>query len=70
MTEQTNKNFGRRQFLARAGKAGVSIAAAAGASYLLYDSTGPKEGADGEELVTLAYFSVQHRQKIDETRRC
>ncbi len=61
MTGQSDKKFARREFLARAGKAGVSIAAAGTASYLLYDATGPKPGASAEELVTLPDFSVPYR---------
>ncbi len=55
--------MGRRQFLARAGKAGISIAAAGTVSYLLYDSKGPKPGIDTEELVKLRDFSVAHRER-------
>jgi uncharacterized protein (DUF362 family) len=62
MTEQPREKLGRREFLARAGKAGISIAAAAGASYLLYDGKGPMPGVDAEELVTLPDFSVPHQQ--------
>ena len=58
MTEQNDKNFGRRQFLARAGKAGVSIAAAGLISYLLYDKYGPATGVDAQSLVTLPDFRV------------
>lgn len=58
MTEQNNKNFGRRKFLARAGKAGISVAAAGTVSYLLYDATGPRPGVDAKSLVTLPPFSV------------
>jgi len=58
MTEQSGEKFDRRKFLARAGKAGVSIAAAGTASYLLYDSKGPTPGVKTEELVTLPDFSV------------
>jgi len=61
MTKQTSKKFERREFLARAGKAGISIAAAAGASYLLYDSKGPRPGAETKELVTLPDFSIEHQ---------
>ena len=61
MTERNDENFGRREFLARAGKAGISIAAAGTASYLLYDSKGPRPGAKPEELVTLPDFSVPHQ---------
>ena len=61
MSEQTDKNFGRREFLARAGKAGTSIAAAGTASYLLYDSKGPEAAVKPEELVTLPDFSVPYR---------
>jgi len=58
MAEQTDKNFGRRQFIARACKAGVSIAAAGAASYLLYDRKGPKPGVKARDLVTLPDFSI------------
>jgi len=59
MTEQNNKNFGRRKFLTRAGKAGISIAAAGTVASLLYDSKGPKPGVDAESLVTFPeHFSV------------
>ncbi|MHC4574409.1 MAG: DUF362 domain-containing protein [Planctomycetota bacterium] len=58
MTEPNRKELGRRQFLARAAKAGIAIAAAGAASYLLYDPTGPKPGIDTEQLVTLPDFSV------------
>ena len=61
MTGQSDKKFARREFLARAGKAGISIAAAGTASYLLYDATGPKPGTGVEELVTLPDFSVPYR---------
>ena len=58
MTGQTDKNLGRRQFLERLGKAGLSIAAAGGLSYLLYDGKGPQANAKTEKLVTLPDFSV------------
>jgi uncharacterized protein (DUF362 family) len=59
MTEQKDKKTGRRKFLTRAGKAGISIAAAGTVSHLLYDSKGPKPGIDTKELVTFPeHFSV------------
>jgi uncharacterized protein (DUF362 family) len=58
MTEQDDKNLDRRQFLARAGKAGASIAAAGLISYRLYDRYGPATGVDAESLVTLPDFRV------------
>jgi uncharacterized protein (DUF362 family) len=59
MTNCDDKNFGRRQFLKRAGKAGASIAAAATASCLLYDAKGPlRHAIKAEQLVTLPDFSV------------
>jgi uncharacterized protein (DUF362 family) len=57
MTEKLN----RRQLLARAGKAGVSIAAAAAISRLLLDFEGPKAGVEDKESVILKNFSVQPR---------
>jgi len=58
MTEQNDRNLERRQFLTRAGKAGISIAAAGTVASLLYDREGPKTGVDTESLVTLPDFSV------------
>ena len=60
MVEQGDKRLGRREFLARAGKAGISIAAAGGVSYLLYDDKGPS-GKEVGELVTLPDFSVPYK---------
>jgi len=61
MSEQSDKKLNRRQLLTRAGKAGISIAAAGTVAYLLYDSQGPKPGVKAEELVTLPDFSVPHQ---------
>ncbi|MHC4545712.1 MAG: DUF362 domain-containing protein [Planctomycetota bacterium] len=62
MTNCNDKNLGRRQFLTRAGKAGISIAAAATASCLLYDSKGPSgQPVTTDQLVTLPDFSVPHK---------
>ena len=47
--------------MARAGKAGASIAAAGTVSYLLYDPAGPTAAGKPEELVTLADFSIPHQ---------
>jgi uncharacterized protein (DUF362 family) len=58
VTEANQKEIGRRQFLSRAGKAGISIAAAGTASYLLYDRAGPKPDVSTQKLVTLPDFSV------------
>ncbi len=58
MTEQNDKNLGRRELLGRAGKAGISIAAAGLISWQLYDRQGPRTGVDTESLVTLPDFSV------------
>lgn len=65
MTESNDKKIQRRQFLARLGKAGVSIAAAGFISYELYDKQGPKAGVDTESLVTLPDFSVP--EKVGQT---
>ena len=62
MTEQKDNNLGRRKFLTRAGKAGISIAAAGTASWLLYDSKGPSgKPVTTDQLVTLPDFSVPHK---------
>jgi len=58
MTESNDKKIQRRQFLARVGKAGVSIAAAGFITCKLYDKQGPKAGVDIGSLVTLPDFSV------------
>jgi len=58
MTEQNDKKLERRQFLGRAGKAGISIAVAGIISYRLYDRYGPTTGIDAESLVTLPDFRV------------
>jgi len=59
MSEQNEKDFARRQFLARAGKAAASIAATAAVSYFAYDRIGPAPGKDEKKLVTVPDFSVQ-----------
>jgi uncharacterized protein (DUF362 family) len=59
MNEQGDKKLSRRQLLARASKAGISIAAAGVVSRLLFDATGPKAGTEDKEHVTLKDFSVQ-----------
>jgi uncharacterized protein (DUF362 family) len=61
MNEQGDKKLNRRQLLARAGKAGVSIAAAAAISRILLDFEGPKAGVEDEKKVTLKNFSIQPR---------
>ena len=58
MTEQNNIELPRRQFLSRAAKAGISIAAAGAISYALYDPEGPTPGVSAEDLVTLPDFSI------------
>ena len=58
MTEQNNIELPRRQFLSRAAKAGISIAAAGAISYALYDAEGPTPGVSVEDLVTLPDFSI------------
>jgi len=59
MNDETSKKLNRRQLLARAGKAGISIAVAGAVSKLLYDATGPKGGAEDKGRVTLKDFSIQ-----------
>ena len=63
MTEQNDKNLERREFLIRTGKAGIAIAAAGAASYLLYDKKNPAQNAEPENIVTLPDFSVPHVQE-------
>jgi uncharacterized protein (DUF362 family) len=62
VTEQKDKNHGRRQFLTRAGKAGISITATGTFSLLFYDSKGPSgKPVTTDQLVTLPDFSVTHK---------
>jgi len=61
MSEPNEKISARRQFLVRACKAGLSIAAASGLSYRLYDSSGPGPGIEPDEMVTLPDFTVIQR---------
>ncbi|MFQ6035692.1 MAG: DUF362 domain-containing protein [Sedimentisphaerales bacterium] len=61
MTEQTDYDLGRREFLSRLSKAGIAIAGCGLASYLLYDPKGPKPGTGAEDLVTLPDFSVPQK---------
>jgi uncharacterized protein (DUF362 family) len=61
MNEETDKKLNRRQLLARAGKAGISIAAAAAISRILLDFEGPKASTEDKEHVTLKNFSIQPR---------
>lgn len=61
MTEPKSDPIGRRQFLRRATKAGISIAGFGAVSYLLYDRKGPGRDGETENLVTIPDFSVQHR---------
>jgi uncharacterized protein (DUF362 family) len=61
MNEETNKKLSRRQLLARAGKAGISIAAVGAVSRLLLDLEGPKAHPEDAENVALRDFSVQNQ---------
>lgn len=63
MSKKGNKEFGRRLFLARAGKAGISIAAASAVSYWLYDKQSPKAAAKIKQLVTLPNFSAPDKKQ-------
>lgn len=56
----SNGTSNRRQFLISTSRAGVSIAAAGVASYLLYDPAGPKPMAESEIVSGLADFSVPY----------
>jgi uncharacterized protein (DUF362 family) len=61
MTDQSNEKIERRQFLSRAAKAGISVAAAGIISAKLYDKDGPKAAVDTGTLVTLPNFSIPHK---------
>lgn len=58
MSEQSDKDFGRREFFVRSAKAAASIVAAGAVAYKLYDVKGPQRGGETEKLVTLPDFSV------------
>jgi len=57
MNEQNDRKLNRRRFLARAAKAGLSIAAAGIIAKTLYDKQGPS-AQPPSELVTIPDFSV------------
>ena len=61
MTNQSDRDFGRRRFLIRTGKAGVSIAAAGIIAARLCDRKGPEPGVKTGELVTFPDFSIQQQ---------
>ena len=54
----TEANANRREFLARLGKAGLSIAAAGGIARLICDKAGPGPSTEAKEQVTLPDYSV------------
>ena len=58
MTEADERKIGRRQLLARIGKAGAAIGACGLTSHLLYDPAGPSVGVKAEQFVPLPDFSV------------
>lgn len=58
MSEDNEKKLDRRKFIARAGKAAISLAAAGTVAYLVYDSKGPGPSTGVEEIVTLPDFTV------------
>jgi uncharacterized protein (DUF362 family) len=61
MNRQNDENLGRRQFLARAVKAGISVGAAGIISYLFYDTKGPQARYPAANLVTLPDFSIKQQ---------
>jgi uncharacterized protein (DUF362 family) len=61
MNEQNDNKLDRRQLLARASKAGISIAVAGAVSRLLLDFKGPRGSIEEEKKVTLKNFSIQPR---------
>jgi len=60
MTEETQGNLDRREFLTRAAKTTASVAAAAGIGWLAYDADGPAAHKTDKQ-VTLPDFSVPRR---------
>ncbi len=62
MNKDSGNNVERRRFLARLGKAGLSIAGAGALSWALYDQKGPTAEIETGQLVTLPDFSLQRQQ--------
>jgi len=60
VSQEKDENLTRRKFLARAGKAGLSIAAAAAVSLSLYDDKGPGAFVKTEGQVKLSDFSIPY----------
>jgi uncharacterized protein (DUF362 family) len=58
MTEKNNEKIQRREFIARASKAGISIAAAVAACSLLYDSAGPSAQRPSAQQASFPDFSI------------
>lgn len=58
MNQPQSKKLSRREFVARAAKAGVSIAAATGLAYWLYDAEGPQPLDGLVDKIELPDFSV------------
>jgi len=58
MEPKQNTDPNRREFLSRAGKAGISAAAAAGLFGSLYDSRGPRRGVESRTVENLGDFSA------------
>lgn len=52
------ETINRRQFLIRAGKAGISVAAACSVGYYFYDPAGPGQSSDKQSGVYLPDFSI------------
>jgi len=61
MSKENDVKFDRREFISRVSKAGISVAAAGTAAYLLYDGKGPGPSTGDKKLVTLPDFSVPRR---------
>ncbi len=58
-SDRTDKEkLNRRQFLLRAGKAGISVAAVCSAGYYFYDPAGPEPYSDRQSGVYLPDFSI------------
>lgn len=58
MSDEKKNQLSRRDLMAQAAKAGISIAAASAAGYMLYDNKGPDENTGTQKLVTLNDYSA------------
>jgi uncharacterized protein (DUF362 family) len=62
--DEKNPGIKRREFLIRAAKAGISVAAASSLAYFFYDPEGPEAYSQQEKLVYLPDFSLPDKNSV------